>query len=204
MNEQVIVIGAGGHGKVVADIVLSRGDKLLGFLDNNDALPDEIDGIPVLGDISSYEKYPNAAFVIAIGNSAVREKIAQQLDGVRWYTAVHPAAVVSRMSTRIGEGSVVMANAVINPAAQIGKHCIINTAAVVEHDNRLGSFVHVSVGARLGGTVSVGDHTWVGIGAAVSSNVSVCDHCMLGAGAVVIHNIKESGTYVGVPARKIK
>ena len=97
-----------------------------------------------------------------------------------------------------------MANAVINPAANIGKHCIINTSAVVEHDNRISDFVHVSVGAKLGGTVSIGEHTWVGIGANVSNNVSICDHCMIGAGTVVIHDIKESGTYVGVPARKIK
>ena len=204
MNEKVIVIGASGHGKVVADITLSCGDTLLGFLDDNEALPAEIEGIPVLGKISNYRKYPAAAFVIAIGNSAIREKIAQQLDGVRWYAAIHPAAVVSHLNTRIGEGSVVMANAVINPAANIGKHCIINTSAVVEHDNRISDFVHVSVGAKLGGTVSIGEHTLVGIGANVSNNVSICDHCMIGAGTVVIHDITESGTYVGVPARKIK
>ena len=204
MNEQVIVIGASGHGKVVADIIIGCGDTLLGFLDDNETLPDEIDGIPVLGKISNYGTYPNAAFVIAIGNSTIREKIARQLDGVRWYTAIHPAAVVSQLNTQIGEGSVVMANAVINPSAHIGKHCIINTSAVVEHDNRIGDFAHVSVGAKLGGTVSIGDHTWVGIGATVSNNVSVCDHCIIGAGTVIIHDIKESGTYVGVPARKIK
>lgn len=204
MNEQVIVIGASGHGKVVADIILSCGDTLLGFLDDNETLPDEIDGIPVLGKISNYGKYSNAAFVIAIGNSAIREKIARQLDSVRWYTAIHPTAVVSQLNTQIGEGSVVMANAVVNPSAHIGKHCIINTSAVVEHDNRISDFAHVSVGAKLGGTVSIGNHTWVGIGATASNNVSVCDHCMIGAGTVIIHDIKESGTYVGIPARKIK
>ena len=74
----------------------------------------------------------------------------------------------------------------------------------MEHDNHIGSFAHISVGARLGGTVSVGNHTWVGIGAAISNNISICDHCTIGAGAVVICDIKESGTYVGIPARKIK
>lgn len=204
MPERVIVIGASGHGKVVADIILSRGDTLLGFLDDNEGLPSEIAGIPVLGKISNYKVHRNAAFVIAIGNSVNREKIARQLEGVRWYTAIHPAAVISHLDTRIGEGSVVMANAVMNPAAYIGKHCIINSAAIVEHDDHIGDFVHISVGARLGGAVSVGDHTWVGIGATVSNSISVCDHCTIGAGAVVIRNIKESGTYVGIPARKIK
>lgn len=204
MSEKVIVIGASGHGKVVADIVRRSGDTLLGFLDDNGALPPEIAGIPVLGKVADYARYPEASFVVGIGNSGVREKIARQLDGVRWYTAIHPSAVVSALETQIGVGSVIMANAVINPSAHIGAHCIINTSAVVEHDNHIGNFAHISVGAKLGGTVSVGAHTWIGIGTTVSNNVSICDHCTIGAGAVVIRDIKESGTYVGVPAKKIK
>ena len=204
MNEQVIVIGASGHGKVVADIVRRSGDTLLGFLDDNETLPTEIEGIPVLGKVADYTRYPDASFVIGIGNSTVREKIARQFDDARWYTAIHPSAVISALGTQIDAGSVIVANATINPSAHIGAHCIINTSAVVEHDNRIGDFVHISVGAKLGGTVLVGSHTWVGIGATVSNNVSICDHCMIGAGAVVIRDIKESGTYVGVPARKIK
>lgn len=204
MSEKVIVIGASGHGKVVADIVQRSGDTLLGFLDDNEALSSEIAGIPVLGKVADYARYPEASFVVGIGNSGVREKVARQLDGVRWYTAIHPSAIISALDTEIGAGSVVMANAVVNPSAHIGVHCIINTAAVVEHDNQIGDFSHISVGARLGGTVSVGAHAWVGIGAAVSNNISICGHCIIGAGAAVIHDIKESGTYVGVPARKIK
>ncbi|MDD6238195.1 MAG: acetyltransferase [Oscillospiraceae bacterium] len=204
MSEQVIVIGASGHGKVVADIVRKSGDTLLGFLDDNKTLPPAICGIPVLGKTAEYAKYPEASFVIAIGNAAVREKIARQLDGVRWYTAIHPSAVISPLDVHIGVGSVVMANAVVNPSAHIGKHCILNTTAVVEHDNRIGDFAHISVGAKLGGTVTIGNRAWVGIGAAISNNVTICDDCMVGAGAVVICDIKESGTYVGVPARKNK
>ena len=188
MSERVIVIGASGHGKVAADIVRCNGDTLLGFLDDNALLPPMVAGIPVLGKVADHVNYPDASFVIGIGSSAVREKIARQLDGVRWYTAIHPSAVISALDTEIGAGSVVMANAVVNPSAHIGTHCIINTA----------------VGARLGGAVSIGAHTWIGIGAAVGNNVSICDHCIIGAGGAVIHAITESGTYVGVPARKIK
>ncbi len=155
MNERVIVIGASGHGKVVADIIRRSGDTLLGFLDDNETLLPEITGIPVLGKVADYVKYIEASFVVGIGNSAVREKIARQLDGVRWYTAIHPSAVISAMDTQIDVGSIVMANAVINPSAHIGAHCIINTSAVVEHDNHIGGFTHISVGAKLGGTVSV-------------------------------------------------
>lgn len=204
MSEKVIVIGASGHGKVVADIVQRSGDTLLGFLDDNKTLPPEIADIPVLGKVADYIKYPDVSFVVGIGNSAIREKIVRQLDNVRWYTAIHPSAVISALDTKIGVGSVIMANAVINPFAYVREHSIVNTAAVVEHDNHIGSFAHISVGVKLGGTVTVGSHTWVGIGAAISNNISICDRCTIGAGAVVICDIKESGTYVGIPARKIK
>jgi sugar O-acyltransferase (sialic acid O-acetyltransferase NeuD family) len=204
MNEQVIVIGAGGHGKVIADIVRCCGNTVLGFLDDSSQPPISVCGIPVLGKIESYVNYPDASFVIAIGNGTVRQRVAERLAGVKWHTAIHPGAVVSSMDTVIGEGTVVMAGAVINPGAVIGKHCIINTGAGVDHDNSIGDYTHISVGATLAGTVTVGHTVWVGAGAVVSNNISICDDCMIGAGAVVVRNIEKTGTYVGVPARKIK
>lgn len=204
MNEQVIVIGAGGHGKVIADIVHSRGDRVLGFLDDSSEAPEAVCGIPVLGGAKDYVNYPEAQFVIAIGNGITRRKVAEQLDDVRWYTAIHPSAVISPMGTVIGEGTVIMAGAVVNPCTVIGKHCIINTCASVDHDNRIGDYTHISVGVTLAGTVTVGHTAWIGAGAVVSNNLSVCHGAMIGAGAVVIRSIEEPGTYVGVPARKIQ
>lgn len=204
MNEQVIVIGAGGHGKVIADIVRCCGDTVLGFLDDSSQPPETICGIPVLGKIENYVNYPSAKFVIAIGNGTIRQKVAERLVGVRWYTAIHPGAVVSPMDTSIGEGTVVMAGAVINPCAVIGKHCIINTHSSVDHDSRIGDYTHIAVGATLAGAVTVGSDVWVGAGAVISNNVSICGGCMIGAGAVVVRSIEETGTYVGVPARKIR
>lgn len=200
MAEKVVIIGAGGHGKVVADTVLRSGAQVLGFLD--DSRGGSVCGIPVLGKVEDYGNYKDAAFVLAVGNAAVRQRLAESMVGVRWYTAVHPAACVSALDVSIGEGSVVMANAVVNPGAVIGRHCIVNTAAVVEHDCVVGDFAHISVGAKLGGTVTVGESTWVGIGAAVKNNVTVCPGCMIGAGAVVVKDITQPGTYMGVPARK--
>lgn len=199
----VIIIGAGGHAKVIADIVLCQGHNVLGFLDDR---PDAAGayGIPVLGRVADYTRYLHARFLIGIGSAAVRQKLARQLQGVQWHTAIHPTAVVSRLGVTVGEGTVVMANAVINPGARIGDHCIINSAAVVEHDNDIGSFVHISVGARTAGTVTIGDGTWVGIGAAVSNGLTVCGGCMIGAGAVVVKNIDVPGTWVGVPARRME
>lgn len=204
MNEQVIVIGAGGHGKVIADIVRSCGDTVLGFLDDSPQPPVSVCGIPVLGKTEDYVNYPNVRFVIAIGNGAVRQKVAERLRDVRWYTAIHPSAVISPMETVIGEGTVVMAGAVVNPCAVIGKHSIINTCAGIDHDNRIGDYTHISVGATLAGTVTLGNRVWIGAGAVVNNNIAICHDCMIGAGAVVVRNIEETGTYVGVPARKIK
>ena len=188
----MIIIGASGHGHVIADAVCANGDRLLGFLDD-DA------GKAPLGKIEDYEKYGDAEFVIGIGNTAVRKKLSAL--PVKWYTAIHPSAIVSP-SARIGEGTVVMPNAVINARSQVGEHCIINSGAIVEHDNTVGDYAHVSVGAKLGGTVTVGEAAWVGIGATVKNNVRICADCMIGAGAVVVKDIVEAGTYIGVPAKK--
>lgn len=204
MNQPVIIIGASGHGKVVADIVEKNGDQVMGFLDDNPALSDTFVGFPVLGKTEQYKEYPDAAYVVAIGNPVIREKIVKKLNTVTWYTAVHPTAVISNLDTSIGEGTVIMANAVVNAGAKIGKHCIINTGAIVEHDNQLADYVHISVGTKLAGTVSVGRSTWIGIGASVSNNLSICADCMIGAGAVVVKEINEAGTYVGVPAKKVR
>lgn len=199
MNESVIIIGAGGHGKVVADIVTCSGDRVLGFLDDNHSEA-AFAGFPILGGTEDFRRFSDASFVIAVGSAAVRERLAEKIGGARLYTAIHPRAVISALDTQIGEGTVIMANAVVNPGAKIGRHCIVNTAAVVEHDNLIDDFVHISVGAHLAGTVTVGKATWVGVGATVSNNLSVCGGCMIGAGAVVVRDITESGTYVGVPA----
>lgn len=202
--KSVVIIGTGGHGKVVADIVLKAGDKVFGFLDDNTLLPKIFIGFPVLGIVDDYKDYISAVeFIIAIGDASIRERISEKLNGVDWYTAIHPSAVISDVDVLIGEGTVVMANAVVNSGSRIGTHCIINSGAVVEHDNVIENFVHISVGVKLGGTVHMGKSTWIGIGSSISNNVNICGKCMVGAGAVVIKDINEPGTYVGVPAKKI-
>lgn len=204
MSESVIVIGAGGHGKVIADIIESSGNHVKGFLDDNDDVQGKsVIGFPVLGKTADYVNYQDCEFVIAVGNPNVRQKIAEALD-VKWHTAVHPRAVISKHDVEIGEGTVIMANAVINPSAKVGKHCIINTGAIVEHDNVLEDFVHISPNAALAGTVAVGKATHIGAGAAVINNITIADNCIIGGGAAVIGDITESGTYVGVPARRVK
>ena len=199
--KDVIVIGAGGHAKTVVDTILHSGDRILGLF--SETIEDTgFHALPVIGTPMDYKKYPNVYFIIAIGNAAARERIASQMIGAYWYTAIHPSAIISPMCTSIGEGTIVSANAVINPFSSVGKHCIINSCSLVEHDNSIGDFAHISVGARCAGGVSVGKSTWVGIGASVRDHISICDHCMIGARAVVVKNITEPGTYVGIPAKK--
>lgn len=202
MNKDVIIIGAGGHARVIADIVLSAGDRVFGFLD--DRADGEVAGISILGKTGDWINYRDAEFIIGIGDVGVRDAISAGMHEAKWYTAIHPSAVISRLGVHIGKGTAVMANAVINPGAVIGKHCIVNTSAVVEHDCVIDDFAHISVGAKLAGNVRIGSGSWIGIGTAVSNNLNICGGCMIGAGAAVVRNITEQGTYVGVPARKIK
>lgn len=199
---RLIIIGAGGHGKVIADIALKNGYTDICFLDDNST--GECMGFSIVGKCSDVESYHNGAtdFVIAIGNNEVRQHISEKYN-VRWVTLIHPSAQVG-VCVSIGAGSVLMANAVVNPCADIGRHCIVNTGAVVEHDNQLADFVHVSPGAKLAGGVTVGSRTWIGVGASVVNNVEICADVMIGAGAVVTKTINNKGTYIGVPARKIK
>ncbi|MBQ1250523.1 MAG: NeuD/PglB/VioB family sugar acetyltransferase, partial [Clostridia bacterium] len=152
-----------------------------------------------------HRSYTDHDFIVAIGNNVVRRKVQHRLteQGLRVVSLVHPHAVIAE-DVQIGSGTVVMAGAVVNPAGAIGRGCIINTGATVDHDNVIEDFVHISVGSHLAGTVCVGTETMVGAGAVVSNNVKICGGCMIGAGAVVVRDIQEAGTYVGVPARKIR
>lgn len=200
--KRLVIIGASGHGKVVADIARKSGYCEIAFLDDNEAVK-TCDGYPVIGG-SAEAVSQGSDIIVAIGNATIRQRLQEALEkaGVRIATLVHPNAVVAESAT-LGTGTVVMAGAVINPGAKVGKACIVNTCASVDHDCVISDYVHVSVGAHVAGTVSIGERTWIGAGATVSDNVNICPDCMIGAGAVVVGEITESGTYVGVPARKL-
>lgn len=202
MNRKVMIIGGSGHARSVMEVIRSRGDVPVGILDDGLAVGTQVLGVPVLGPVADYVSYREYPFVIAVGNNSARRHLAETLD-VRWYTAVHSRAAVSEYA-KLGEGTVVMANAVVNAAADVGRHCIINTGAVVEHDNVLEDFVHISPNAALGGGVEVGERTHIGIGACVRNHLRICEDCVVGAGAAVVKDIQEPGVYVGVPARRLK
>lgn len=198
--KKLAIIGASGHGKVVADIARKNGYKEIVFLDDDDRIH-ECGGYPVIGK-STEAGTIDADVIVGIGNADVRKRIQEAIPNEKSVTLIHPNAVVAE-DTVIGKGTAVMAGAVINSGARVGNGCIINTCSSVDHDCEVGDYVHISVGSHLCGTVTVGNGTWIGAGATVSNNISICSDCMIGAGAVVVNDIKESGIYVGVPARRI-
>ena len=201
MNE-LMIIGASGQGKVIADIAEKLGYTNIRFLDDNPQTR-FCGAYEVVGGSGEAAAYRGADFIVAIGNGLARQRIQNELvqNELSVATLIHPNAVVAK-DVQIGAGTVVMAGAVINPGARIGQGCIINTCASVDHDCRIGDYVHISVGAHVAGTVTVGNNTWIGIGACISNNLEITAGCMIGAGAVVVRNIQQAGTYVGVPAQK--
>ena len=195
---RLIIIGASGHGKVVADIAKLNGYEDIVFLDNDLEIK-ECAGYPVLGSDMMTSELEGDLFV-AVGNAENRKRLMER-DSIRNFPIlIHPSAVIAD-DVVIGIGSVVMAGVVINSEARIGKGCIVNTSSSIDHDCTVSDYCHISVGAHLSGTVIVGGGTWIGAGATVSNNIRICAGCIIGAGAVVIKDLEKPGTYVGVPAK---
>lgn len=206
-DKTIYIIGAGGHGKVVADIAKQNGYKKIVFID--DSLKDSIDSYKIVGTMKDIEDLhslnKDADFFIAIGDNAIREHVYIQLKkyGITLPVLKHPQVVIDE-TVQIGEGTIIMPNSVINAGSFIGKCCIINTAATIDHDCSIKDFTHVSPGVHMAGTVHVGNRCWLGIGTNVINNISICDDCIIGAGSTVIKDINDKGTYVGTPVRMVK
>lgn len=200
MNNRLIIIGAGGHGKAIADNALKNGYTDICFIDD-DAVGTCLD-LPIIGTSSDITELNDGKtdFIIGIGNNAIRKEIAEKYS-VNWVSLIHPSAQIAT-HVSIGKGTVVMAGAVINVCATVGSHCIINTHAVVEHDNVVEDYVHISPNAALGGTVRIGKETHIGIGATVINNIEICANCIVGAASLVLRNINKNGTFYGIISHK--
>lgn len=207
--KRLIIVGAGGHGKVVAECAQQNGYEDIVFLDDNKNLKN-CGKYPVVGTGEDFLKLVEASdddtdFFVAIGEASARQKAQERIERAGGAIAIliHPDAVISN-GVEMGAGTVVMAGTVINVEAKIGAGCIINTASSIDHDCRIGSFVHIAVGSHIAGNVNIGDKTWIGAGATVSNNVNICEDCVLGAGAVAVSNIETPGVYIGIPAKRMK
>jgi len=200
--QRLAIVGASGHGKVVADLAELLGYEVTFF---DDAYPKKknIEHWSVMGTFDELLKnksdYNNA--VVAIGNNSIRAHISQQLIDAYFDLPllIHPQAVVSKYA-KVFSGSVVFANAVVNAFAQVGRNCIINTGAIVEHDCIIGHAAHLSPNVALSGGTKIGNFSWLGVGSVTKQLVEIGDNTIIGANSTVISNIPSNVIAVGTPA----
>ncbi|MGX7092022.1 acetyltransferase [Hutsoniella sourekii] len=203
------IIGAGGHGKVVAEAaqLMNKWSQIY-FLDDREELWGTIiNDCKVIGSLEDVLKKEivDSEWIVAIGDNRTREKIQSKLEkaGCQIATIIHPSAIISKYSL-IGEGTVVIAGAVVNASTIIGRGCIVNSNVSIDHDNKIGDFVHLSPGVTLGGTVEIGDRSWLGLVSVVKNNVNIAEDCIIGAQGLVLKNLTLSSTYIGQPVRALK
>lgn len=219
-QNEVIIIGAGSHALVIADIILNlEGYKLIAFSEKNevcDALDEKKKKVtnelkfPVISDREIFQNYfqsDKIKLILGIGQNliALREKLIKKIKYNRYSfcSVIHPALTIST-SSEIGEGTVVMAGAIINPFAIIGSHVVINTGAIIEHDCVIHDNTFIQPGARLAGNVCVGENSMVGIGATVLEGVCIGSNTIIGGGTLVNKDVPDNVVYVGVPAKKLR
>lgn len=198
-------MGNSGHGRVIKDLARQLAFyQDIKFLDDNKKVQQE-DSSVLGGSGTAFCYKDEYDMVIGIGDARIRRRLQEkyEVEGISIVSLIHPHAQLPEEPLAIGAGSVIMANAVIQAGTMLGKGVIVNSAASIDHECKIGDYVHIAVGAHLAGNVEIGNGTWIGAGAVISNNISICENVMIGAGAVVVKNITQSGTYVGVPAKKI-
>lgn len=206
MNKDLAIVGASGHGKVVADIAEQLG-FIVKFYDDAHPSKTHIEHWAIQGTCADLIALQNQSptcsndVVVAIGNNEIRQQKIQllQQSSFNLITLIHPTAVISKYAV-IAQGCVVFAGAVINAFAKVGVGCIINSAAVVEHDCSIGDFTHICPNTALAGGVTVGSKSWIGIGSQVKQLVAIGSNCLIGAGSTVVKNIPDNVTAFGSPA----
>lgn len=199
--KKLIIIGAGGHGKVCAEIAQDMGEwNQIYFLDDSYPSVNKCLDFDIIGTTEDFNMFRDYDFFVAIGNNKIRAEFVNLLlnNKINIVTLIHPTACVSKYVT-IGEGTSIHQFSVINTDTKIGKGCIINTSAVVEHENKIADFVHISPNVSLGGQVIIGSYCWIGIGTSIINNITLSCEITIGAHSLVIKNILKEGIYKGVP-----
>ncbi|MBP5315054.1 MAG: NeuD/PglB/VioB family sugar acetyltransferase [Muribaculaceae bacterium] len=210
-QKKLILVGGGGHCRSVADVALSANCRIMGIIDPN--VDVEVFGAPRLGDdfdvADVAARFPEAEFVVTTGHiksSSLRRHLVKNLEdnGCRIASPIIANDAYIGLCVSVGDGSVVMHRAVVNANSSIGTNAIINTGAIVDHDCTIGNFCHLSTRSVVNGGCRIGNGVFLGSGAVVAQKVTICDDVVIGAGAVVVDDITVSGTYLGVPAVKVK
>lgn len=212
MKENIVIIGASEHGRVVADVIIKQElYQLVGFVDANKDKVVDLWGYPILG--SEYDlpkivsKYNVKHLVIAIGDNHIRNIVAKKIEHldiqINYAVCIHPGACIGK-NCEIANGTVIMAGAIVNPNTKIGQHCIINTRSSIDHDCEMGDFSSLAPNATTGGNVKIGEFTAIGLSASIIHGKNIGSHSVIGAGAVVLNNIEDNCVCYGVPAKMIR
>lgn len=197
LREGITLYGAGGHCKVVLDILESNGLKAEQIVD--DAPVENIFmGLPLSKAGIEYDKA-----IITIGNCSVRKKIAEKISVNKYLKAIHPSSIICR-NVPIGDGTVIVHGAIVQSSAKIGKHCILNTKSSIGHDVIINDFVHVASGATICGGSQIGECTWIGAGSVIRQGIHIGKNCMIGAGSIVVKDIPDNVVAFGNPCRIIR
>lgn len=197
MNNSVFLYGASGHAKVVMDIAQKAYYDVPCLIDDNLNV-NELAGLKVVHSAEGL-----SPIIVTIGDCQIRKRIVDKLGEREYLSVIHPSAVKAE-SVKLGYGTVVMADAILNPFASVGNHCIINTGASIDHDCVIHDFVHIAPHCTLCGEVEVGEGTWVGAGTTIIQGVHVGKNCFIGAGAVVVKDIPDDSLCYGNPARVVR
>jgi len=198
------LIGAGGHGKVAADIAELSGYTKITFLDSAYPAKKNNGPWPIVGNYEDFvtrNDFSGQLFV-TIGDNSNRAKVWNSFTIADSPKLIHPTATIAK-NVELGSGSLIVAGVIINPYAKIGRAVILNTACTIDHDCQLDDFVHISPGANLAGEVHVGEASWIGIGASVNEGISIGRHSIVAAGAVVTNDVPDYATVMGVPAKEV-
>lgn len=205
----MVIVGASGHAKVVADVVETHGlHQIVGFLDDGKEIGAAVAGYSVIGKSADLPHLPSIeGVIVAIGDNAIRAKVVSKIKDiaphVQFVSAVHPKAAVSKHST-IGPGTVVMAGAVVNPSCVIGGHCIVNTGATIDHDSSMSDFSSLAPGVVTGGKCRIGKFSAISIGAILKHGVTIGDDTVIGASALILKDVPSNTVCYGTPGRAIR
>jgi sugar O-acyltransferase (sialic acid O-acetyltransferase NeuD family) len=196
----ISIIGAGGHSKVIIDIIHELGNyNIIGIYDDNKT--GYFSGIKIIGKISEIENKKSDYFIIGIGNDKIRKKIAEEYQ-LKWATLIHPKTIISKTAI-IKEGTVICAGAIIQTEVEIGKHCIINTNCNIDHESIIENYCSICPSSTICGQVKVGESSFIGANSTIIQTIEVGKECIIGAGSVVIRNIPNNSKAVGNPAKII-
>lgn len=198
--KKIVIIGCGGHAKVVVSIINLLDDvEVVGFYDDNKK--GEFCNYPILGTIRELQ-LDHQGYIIGIGNNKVRQEIYEKYPNINWISAIHPESIIDS-NVKIGKGTVICAGVIIQTEVKIGVHCIINTGCSIDHESKIGNFCSICPGVVICGRVKIGDLTFIGANSTIIQCLSIGKECLVGAGSVVIKDVNENNKIIGNPGKTI-